>query len=76
MSATTATPAQFALSTAETAASIGVAAKTLRNWRAEGLGPRPTRLGGNQVVYRPADIERWLDVVQSKGSVKAAGQPR
>lgn len=62
----------LALSSAEAAAALGVTAKTLANWRAGGLGPRPTRLGQNKVLYRVADLDAWLDAVQKAGSVKAA----
>jgi predicted DNA-binding transcriptional regulator AlpA len=47
----------------------GMAAGTLRNWRAEGKGPRAIRLGDGpraRVVYRVADVLAWED--QQKGA--------
>jgi hypothetical protein len=44
------------------AAYIGVSRKTLSNWRALGEGPPYVRLGkpGGRVVYRVADLDRYL----------------
>ena len=41
---------------------IGVASKTLANWRALGEGPPYARLGksGARIVYRVADLDRYL----------------
>lgn len=64
---------RLALTTAEAAAAIGVHPKTLRNWRSQGRGPTPTRLGKNQTLYRVSDIDAWLSAVQAAGSVAAAG---
>lgn len=50
---------RLALSTAEAAASIGVSAKTLRNWRSAGRGPVYVKLG-NRVSYRTTDLDAWL----------------
>lgn len=33
---------------------------TLRYWRAQGTGPKSARLG-RRVMYRRADVERWID---------------
>lgn len=62
---------KLALSTAEAAEAIGVHVKTLRNWRAMGLGPAPTRLSPSQVVYRVEDIDAWLRAVKKAGSMRA-----
>lgn len=34
--------------------------RTLRYWRSQGVGPRWAKLG-RRVVYRRADVQRWLD---------------
>lgn len=44
------------------AAYIGVAPKTLSNWRARGEGPRFVRLGRShaRIVYRVSDLDQYL----------------
>jgi DNA-binding transcriptional MerR regulator len=64
---------KYLLTTAEFAESIGVKPKTVRNWRAKGLGPRPTRLSINDVRYDPADVEGWVREVKRAGSLEGAG---
>lgn len=41
---------------------VGVSRKTLSNWRALGEGPPYVRLGkaGSRIVYRVADLDRYL----------------
>jgi len=34
--------------------------RTAQRWRASGGGPAFVRLGKRRVVYRVADVERWL----------------
>ena len=34
--------------------------RTAQRWRASGHGPAFVRLGKRRVVYRVADVERWL----------------
>ena len=34
--------------------------RTAQRWRASGGGPAFVRLGRRRVVYRVADVERWL----------------
>lgn len=63
-------PKKYLLTTAEFAASIGRQPKTIRNWRANGLGPRPTHLSPNDVGYDPADIEVWIRALKRTGDVK------
>ncbi|GAM01978.1 helix-turn-helix transcriptional regulator [Sphingomonas parapaucimobilis] len=46
------------LSPAEAAPRVGVAAKTLANWRVLGRGPKFIR-AGVKIAYDPADIEAW-----------------
>lgn len=61
MSATnnTAVP-RLALTAAEAAQAIGVAPKTLRNWRNRGQGPAFRRVSPTLVLYRVADLEKFL----------------
>ncbi|GEE02258.1 hypothetical protein nbrc107696_27040 [Gordonia spumicola] len=68
----TTTPKKFLLTTAELAESIGVAPKTVRNWRTQGLGPAFVRLSPNDVRYDPADVAEWIAAVKRSGSIKAA----
>jgi hypothetical protein len=51
-----------ALPSPAASAYIGVASKTLSNWRALGEGPRYVRLGKPhaRVVYRVADLDDYL----------------
>lgn len=46
------------LSTVEAAGFVGVAPKTLENWRTTGSGPKFVK-AGRRVVYDPADIAAW-----------------
>lgn len=46
------------LNSREAAPCVGVAEKTLNNWRVLGLGPKFIRAGG-RIVYDPSDIEEW-----------------
>jgi hypothetical protein len=51
-----------ALASIPAAAYIGVARKTLSNWRALGEGPPYARLGksGGRIVYRVSDLDQFL----------------
>jgi hypothetical protein len=40
---------------------------TLRNWRAKGKGPRPTKIGGS-IFYMLREIENW-ETQQTMGKV-------
>ena len=44
----------------EAAAFLGVAIKTLANWRSMGAGPRFCRLG-RVIAYRPEDLRAFVD---------------
>jgi hypothetical protein len=46
------------LTTVEAAPLVGVAPKTLENWRIAGRGPRFIK-AGRKVVYDPRDIASW-----------------
>jgi predicted DNA-binding transcriptional regulator AlpA len=43
----------------EAAKRLGLARKTLSNWRSRGCGPAHYRLGG-RVMYSPDDVDAWL----------------
>jgi predicted DNA-binding transcriptional regulator AlpA len=47
------------LSTTQVSAQTGVPIGTLRYWRHAGQGPASFTLG-RRVVYRKAEIERWI----------------
>ena len=49
-----------ALDTPSAAKRIGVAAKTLENWRTMGRGPRYLKAGA-RVIYRPVDLDEWAE---------------
>jgi hypothetical protein len=34
--------------------------RTLRYWRAQGIGPRWAKLG-RRIVYRRSDVQAWID---------------
>ena len=55
-------PLPCAIPSTRAGAYIGVASKTLANWRALGEGPPYARLGksGARIVYRVADLDRYL----------------
>lgn len=48
------------ITTTELAAFLAVPAKTLRQWRHVGVGPKGLRIG-RHVRYEPAEVRRWLD---------------
>jgi predicted DNA-binding transcriptional regulator AlpA len=58
------------LTTAEVAELTRAPQSTLRYWRHLGIGPRSFRLG-RRVVYRRAEIERWIQVHE----LAATGEP-
>ena len=39
---------------------ISIPANTLRYWRTQGTGPKSARIG-RRVMYRRADVERWIE---------------
>lgn len=47
------------MSSQELSESIGVAVKTLANWRSQATGPKYVKAGG-RVRYRLSDVESWL----------------
>ena len=48
------------LTTAQVAEIVHAPEDTIRYWRSRGTGPRYARVG-KRVLYRAADVERWLD---------------
>lgn len=46
---------------AEAAAYLGFAPNTLRQWRAEGVGPRYSKPAGSAVRYSRKALDEWLD---------------
>lgn len=48
------------LTRSEAAKFIGVAARTLANWRSKGVGPRQIKVGG-RVFYRLDDLQVFVD---------------
>ena len=48
---------------AEAARRLGDGAETLARWSVQGRGPRYSRTGDirGRVIYREADLQRWLD---------------
>lgn len=54
------TPEQL-MTTSEVAAITRTPASTLRFWRYSGTGPKSFKVGPRRVMYRRADVEKWLD---------------
>lgn len=54
------THAHGRLDTDQAAAHVGVAAKTLANWRSSGKGPVYVKVG-SLVTYRKQDLDAWLE---------------
>lgn len=44
----------------QTSEQLGISIHTLRNWRAQGKGPRYYRQGASRVVYEPEDVDDWI----------------
>lgn len=40
---------------------LGLSERTLADWRLDGRGPRFVRISRRAVVYRPEDIDAWLE---------------
>ncbi|MBB5744813.1 hypothetical protein GGR13_000385 [Brevundimonas variabilis] len=47
------------LSRREAAKFVGVASRTLANWKSRGVGPNQTKVGG-RVFYRLADLQMFV----------------
>ncbi len=59
---------QTLLDTKSAAPLLGVAAATLENWRARGVGPSYIKTPGitGKVLYDPADIKAWREAHRSE----------
>lgn len=58
MRATTIPPA---VTETEAAEILGVARRTLQDWRFRGVGPRYLAYSSRAVRYRLSDLEEWMD---------------
>jgi hypothetical protein len=54
-------PLEPSLTDEEAARVIGVAVKTMRNWRSKGLGPPWVAVGRKLVRYRPSDLRAFQE---------------
>ena len=61
-------PAGTRLTLPEAAAYLGIAPKTLRNWRSAGVGPPGFTIGG-RVQFCAGDLDEWID--QQKAAAAA-----
>ncbi|MEV8166180.1 helix-turn-helix domain-containing protein [Rothia kristinae] len=61
-------PAGTRLTLTEAAAYLGLAPKTLRNWRSAGVGP-PGFTVGARVWFHAGDLDEWID--QQKAAAAA-----
>ena len=52
------------------------AARFLKNWRSEGLGPEPTTYSARTVRYHLSDVQVWLLAVKEAGGVRAVRRER
>jgi predicted DNA-binding transcriptional regulator AlpA len=48
--------------------------RTLDNWAALGVGPRPIRHGPRLIRYRRGEVDAWLAVGDGPGFVPAASR--
>ena len=55
------TPLEPSLTEEEAARIVGVAVKTMRNWRSKGIGPPWIAVGRKLVRYRPADLRAYQE---------------
>ena len=56
----------------EAAASLGIAVRTLRNWRALSKGPRYRKIGARLVRYHVADLAEFQHVIAGESGEAAA----
>lgn len=50
----------------QVAVRLSVSAKTVKNWRGKGTGPKSIRLSHTRVRYRQSDVEAWLKTQERK----------
>jgi hypothetical protein len=67
-------PLEPALNEEEAARVIGVAVKTMRNWRLKGIGPPFVATGPKLVRYRPRDLRAYQEanLRQSTGGAQTS----
>lgn len=62
------------MTTTEVAAYTGLPAATLRYWRHTGkVGPASFPLGPRRIVYRRAEVERWIATQEQAEQDRRAG---
>jgi predicted DNA-binding transcriptional regulator AlpA len=59
---------QRRLRTPEAAAYVGLSASTLEKFRLTGAGPAYSKAGPKIVVYRPEDLDAWLNSQRRKST--------
>lgn len=64
---------KLALSLPETAATLGIAAQTIRNQLSQNRFPIPARRVGDRVIFSMRDIEKFLS---GEIKMKKVGRPR
>ena len=65
------TPLEAALNEEEAARVIGVAPKTMRNWRVKGIGPPFVATGPKLVRYRPEDLRAYQEANLRRSTSRA-----
>ena len=64
--------AQRVLRTAQAASYVGLSRSTLEKFRLTGIGPIYQKAGPKIVVYRPEDLDAWLNA-QRRNSTSDTG---
>lgn len=54
-------PKEKWLTIADLAEELGVAPRTIYDWRWRGLGPRGVKVNNNAVRFRRRDVDHWLE---------------
>ena len=69
-------PLEPALKEEEAAEVLGLAVKTLRNWRGKGIGPPWVAVGPKLVRYRPQDLRAYQEANLRRSTSRArTGDP-
>lgn len=64
-------PLESALTEEQAARVIGVAVKTMRNWRVKGIGPPWVAVGPKLVRYRPQDLRAYQEANLRRSTSRA-----
>jgi hypothetical protein len=64
-------PLEPVLNEEEAARAIGVAVKTMRNWRVKGIGPPFVATGPKLVRYRPCDLRTYQEANLRRSTSRA-----